>query len=546
MKKQVCSMLILSMLVANAAVTGMAAEPAGSESGSIQETAGSAELQLEPETEDSQAEWKENSWRYSDGELIIDQEPVTYSSDAWTKVDGYFVNNKGEIIPNAIKKGIDVSYHQGVIDWEAVKNSDVDFVIIRCGYGDNYASQDDRQWLRNVRECERLGIPYGVYLYSYATSRKQAESEAAHVLRLLEGHNPTYPVYYDLEDSSILASAKDSIAEFAEIFCTAVEKAGYEPGIYANLNWWTNYLTDPVFSKWNRWVAQYNSQCSYRGEYSMWQSTSTGTVPGISGPVDLNFQIGDLAYWTEKNGEKYYYRNGEMLSSQGYKIDGCWYYFGSDGAAYCSQWREKGSDRYYYDADGHMVSGKGMKIDDYWYYFEAGGAMLRGWRDKGSDRYYYDDEGRMVSGKGVKIGEYWYYFQTGGAMLRGWRDKGSDRYYYDEEGRMVSGKGVKIDEYWYYFETGGAMLRGWRDKGSDRYYYDEEGRMVSGKGMKIGDYWYYFQTGGAMLRGWRDKGADRYYYDEDGRMLAGQPGVPLDALIDGTMYSFDESGRLIQ
>ena len=111
---------------------------------------------------------------------------------------------------------------------------------------------------------------------------------------------------------------------------------------------------------------------------------------------------------------------------------------------------------------------------------------------------------------------------------------------------MVSGKGVKIDEYWYYFETGGAMLRGWRDKGSDRYYYDEEGRMVSGKGMKIGDYWYYFQTGGAMLRGWRDKGADRYYYDEDGRMLAGQPGVPLDALIDGTMYSFDESGRLIQ
>ena len=547
MRKLVCSALLLSMLAANSGVTCLAVEPAGSvEAESIQETSESAETEseLEPETEDAQTELKENSWRYSDGELIIDQGPAAYSADAWTKVNGHFVNDVGEIIPNAVKKGLDVSHHQGEIDWEAVKNSDIEFVIIRCGYGDNYTSQDDRQWLRNVRECERLGIPYGVYLYSYAVTEANARSEAAHVLRLLEGHNPSYPVYFDMEDNSTLG-AREQFADFAEIFCSAVEAAGYEAGVYANLNWWNTYLTDPRFSEWDRWVAQYNSQCSYQGEYSMWQCTSSGTVPGIDGPADLNFLI-QTSRWEEENGKKYYYADGEKVRNQGLKIDGYWYYFGSDGAAYCSQWREKGSDRYYYDAEGHMVSGKGMKIDDYWYYFEAGGAMLRGWRDKGSDRYYYDADGHMVSNLGMKIDGSWYYFQTGGAMLRGWRDKGSDRYYYDEEGRMVSGKGVKIDEYWYYFETGGAMLRGWRDKGSDRYYYDEEGRMVSRKGMKIGDYWYYFQTGGAMLRGWRDKGADRYYYDEDGRMLAGQPGVPLDALIDGTMYSFDESGRLIQ
>ena len=556
------------MLITNGGLTGMAAETADSyETESVQETLNLAdpENETEPESADTQdvsaeepdtagqedsddterpdgqlqTELKENSWRYSDGELILDQEPAAYSLDAWTKVNGYFVNDIGEVIPNAVKKGLDVSHHQGEIDWEAVKNSDIEFVIIRCGFGDDSPSQDDRYWLRNVQECERLGIPYGVYLYSYATTTANARSEAAHVLRLLEGHNPSYPVYFDMEDNSTLVS-KSQFAEFADIFCSAVEAAGYEAGVYANLSWWNTYLTDTRFSKWDRWVAQYNSQCSYQGEYSMWQCTSNGTVPGIDGPADLNFLIQN-ARWEEENGNKYYYVDGEKITNQGMKINGCWYYFGSDGAAYCSQWREKDGTLYYYDAEGHMVSNQGMKIDDYWYYFETSGAMLRGWRDKGADRYYYDADGRMVSGKGLKIGDYWYYFETSGVMLRGWRDKGADRYYYDADGRMVSNQGMKIDDYWYYFETSGVMLRGWRDKGADRYYYDADGRMVSGKGVKIGDYWYYFETSGMMLRGWRDKGTDRYHYDENGRMQAGGP-----FNIDGTIYVFDTSGRLIK
>ena len=556
------------MLITNGGLTGMAAEPADSyETESVQETLNLAdpENETEPESADTQdvaaeepdtagqedsddterpdgqlqTELKENSWRYSDGELILDQEPAAYSLDAWTKVNGYFVNDIGEVIPNAVKKGLDVSHHQGEIDWEAVKNSDIEFVIIRCGFGDDSTSQDDRYWLRNVQECERLGIPYGVYLYSYATTTANARSEAKHVLRLLEGHNPSYPVYFDMEDNSTLVS-KSQFAEFADIFCSAVEAAGYEAGVYANLSWWNTYLTDTRFSKWDRWVAQYNSQCSYQGEYSMWQCTSNGTVPGIDGPADLNFLIQN-ARWEEENGNKYYYVDGEKITNQGMKIDGCWYYFGSDGAAYCSQWREKDGTLYYYDAEGHMVSNQGMKIDDYWYYFETSGVMLRGWRDKGADRYYYDADGRMVSGKGLKIGDYWYYFETSGVMLRGWRDKGADRYYYDADGRMVSNQGMKIDDYWYYFEKSGVMLRGWRDKGADRYYYDADGRMVSGKGLKIGDYWYYFEKSGMMLRGWRDKGSDRYYYDEDGKMVADQ----YDYLIGETLYSFDKSGKLI-
>lgn len=105
-----------------------------------------------------------NSWRYQNGYLI--DSGSTYmtrsASTAWTKVNGNFVNNKGKVIKGAKRKGIDVSSWQGNIDWNKVKKSDIDFVIIRCGYGSDIKSQDDSKWERNVEECERLGIPYGV------------------------------------------------------------------------------------------------------------------------------------------------------------------------------------------------------------------------------------------------------------------------------------------------------------------------------------------------------------------------------------------------
>ena len=92
-----------------------------------------------------------------------------------------------------------------MIDWQKVKADGVDFAIIRCGYGANQREQDDRQWLDNVLECEKYGIPYGAYLYSYADTVAKAKSEAAHVLRLVRGHKITYPIYYDLEDNYILS-----------------------------------------------------------------------------------------------------------------------------------------------------------------------------------------------------------------------------------------------------------------------------------------------------------------------------------------------------
>lgn len=246
-------------------------------------------------TEEEGSEEKENSWRYENGERIFFDEAIsTYSPiPAWSKHNGFFYNNRGEIIEGAIKKGIDVSAWQGEIDWNRVKNTDIEYAIIRCGYGMNISSQDDKYWKRNADECTRLGIPFGTYIYSYADSTERAKSEAEHVLRLVEGYKLDYPIYYDLEENSVRNSLSSyEIGQIAKVFCDTIEAAGYKVGIYSNTDWFTNYLTDSIFDSMNKWVAQYNSVCKYAGEYEMWQCTDAGQVDGISGTVDLNMDFG--------------------------------------------------------------------------------------------------------------------------------------------------------------------------------------------------------------------------------------------------------------
>lgn len=125
---------------------------------------------------------KENSFRYDNGVLIQNE----------TADGGLRLFSDGNGI-----QGIDVSTFQGDIDWQKVKDSGIEFAIIRCGYGDDLTQYDDAKWKRNADECTRLGIPFGAYLYSYAASIGEAESEAAHALRLLYGYKLSYPVYLD-------------------------------------------------------------------------------------------------------------------------------------------------------------------------------------------------------------------------------------------------------------------------------------------------------------------------------------------------------------
>lgn len=196
-------------------------------------------------------------------------------------------------------KGIDVSKYQGAIDWASAK-ADVDFAILRCGYGSNLVTQDDVQFVRSVAACEKLGIPYGVYLYSYATTEANIDSEIAHTLRVIEGTGP-FCVYIDMEDASTIKLGKATLTNFAKRFCEAIKARGYKVGVYANENWFKNYL-DVVALKacgYSIWCAKYSTNTpKIDAEYDIWQYSSGGTVKGIKGRVDMNYMYNDIRHTT--------------------------------------------------------------------------------------------------------------------------------------------------------------------------------------------------------------------------------------------------------
>lgn len=244
----------------------------------------------------SEAEKKgvENSFRYKNGKLIVNSNKTTRAATS--------INVKRP--ENASAQGIDVSYHQGEINWEQVKNTGkVDFAIIRCGYGMNEWdettqtwTQDDPQWEYNTSECERLNIPYGVYLYSYADTTEKAKSEAEHVIRMLEGKNLSYPIYYDMEDASVMNNSNVTAAkagQIAQTFLNTMKAAGYNNlGVYSSKYNFETKLTSSVFNQYPKWVAQYNSTCNYKKNYQIWQCSKTAVIDGISGNVDYNYKIG--------------------------------------------------------------------------------------------------------------------------------------------------------------------------------------------------------------------------------------------------------------
>lgn len=263
--------------------------------------------------------------RCSSGPTGPEQADFGTTAAAWQKNElGYYFNSSGQAMPAAVLKGIDVSKFQGEVDWEKAKAAGIDFAIIRCGYGGEWDgqeanwAQDDDQWRRNADECTRLGIPFGVYLYSYATTVEEARSEADHVARLLglvappqEGledytaspYQLSYPVYYDLEDKSISGIFPEEMAAITQAFFDRLVELGYtgEQGIYASLNWVRARFGDPAFDPWreNLWIARFSDSLGYTGTYDMWQCTysAPGTDYGVqSETVDVDFVMRPFAF----------------------------------------------------------------------------------------------------------------------------------------------------------------------------------------------------------------------------------------------------------
>lgn len=185
-------------------------------------------------------------------------------------------------------KVIDLSHHNTVADFMAVKNTGVYGVIIRAGYG-REVSQKDRKFEEYYSAAKAVGLHIGAYWYSYADSVADAAKEATACLACIQGKQFDFPVYYDLEESSIAALGKDTCTQIAQTFCNAMEQAGYWAGVYANTNWFTNYLDHAtLWPRYTVWLADYRTNYNTTLGRDMHQYTSTGSVAGISGNVDCN------------------------------------------------------------------------------------------------------------------------------------------------------------------------------------------------------------------------------------------------------------------
>lgn len=211
----------------------------------------------------------------------------------------YFGIAKTQRSSGIMAKGIDVSYAQGVIDWEKVKASGlVDFAILRAGYG-RETSQVDTQFERNYAACKRLGIPCGAYWFSYAMSADEAKREAQVFLQTIKGKSFEYPVYMDLELTKQFALGKAACSAIVDAFLNTLEQAGYFAGLYCSTYYLDNYLSDSIKSRYTVWCAQYASKCTYQNPYGIWQYNVAGnaeydiigqkSIPGIIGECDMDY-----------------------------------------------------------------------------------------------------------------------------------------------------------------------------------------------------------------------------------------------------------------
>lgn len=424
-----------------------------------------------------------------------------------------FFDYQNNLFVQQAKGVIDVSEWQGDIDWAKAKADGVEGVIIRLGYGEG--NNADKKAQRNISECKRLGIPFGIYWYSYADTPSIAKGEGADVVAKLKqfGVNPSdlaYPVYYDLEkwtwEGHQPPTDPNVYNDIVNNWYSALQSAGYKNlSVYS----YTSYLQGPlkhadIYAK-TTWVAQYGARMgfdSFPTDSRGWQYTSSGKVDGISGNVDMN-AFGNKAYvngghWVTKNGQKYWWDSDGSLARSKEIYDpesNAWYWIDSDGTMAHDKdvyLRSNGGKWVRYDSNGHMIKGEDFRYG-VWYNFDfTTGAMSKGmtYLSNGNKWVYYDMvTGKMAHGEAYlnfdKEHSGWYLFDnitgarcTGDIFIRA---NGGKWVRYDQKtGKMVKGL-QKQNGLWYYFDpVTGAMAHGntWVPQWQAWHYFDS----VTGRG----------------------------------------------------------------
>lgn len=457
--------------------------------------------------------------------------------NAWKKVNGVYQMPDGSAIQNVLARGIDVSRWQGEINWSQVAADDVSFVML----GTRSKGAVDPYFHRNIQQASAVGVKVGVYIYSLATTVEMAEAEADFVLDLIHDYPVSYPVAFDMEDSTQGNLSKEELAAIANAFCKKIFDSGYYPIIYANENWLKNKL-DMSLMDYPVWVARYSARPSYQNPV-MWQATSTGSVKGINGNVDIDFQFKDFSgqipanTWRTINGKRYYYSNYAKQKNAWAQDSSDWYYMDSEGLA-STGWITVSGSRYYLDeTTGKMQTGW-RQDQGKWYYLGSSGAVKKGWIEDNGAWYYTDSNGIMQTGWLDADGKR-YYMESSGKMAVGWTNQNGKWYYLDASGALAKGW-IQDNGSWYCSDTNGVMQTGWLSEGGKRYYLKGSGVMATGW-REMDGAWYYFDGSGAMTTGMIEVNGLHYYMDPStGRMAAGQT---LE--IGGAVYEAAADGHLI-
>lgn len=357
---------------------------------------------------------------------------------------------------HAIAKGIDVSKHNGAVDWNSVAASGVSFAFIKAG---STKSGIDPYFDANMRGAVNAGLRVGVYIYSYATNVEQAQNEANLMLQWLSDYTVSYPVVFDIEDSCQRGLSQEQIQAMVNTFCQTIAAAGYYPMVYSSKNWFNQRIGNVGYDKW---VAQYADNLEYEGA-SFWQSSSHGNVAGVGTRVDINYQFKDYSSLIVSDG--FVDRNGQTMFFAGYKMQRGWVTYNDA--------------RYYLDESGYLQRNCWFADENGTYYLTADGSTARGAVTLEGQNYYFDESGVRAGGWVTVADKKYYYAPDTGAMVHGWFEDENGRYFLaTKDGHMLVSD-VTIEGQDYYFAEDGVMQTGFVTKADgQQYYYGADGALV--------------------------------------------------------------------
>ena len=192
-------------------------------------------------------------------------------------------------------KGVDISQHNGDVDFGRVKSAGIEFVILRAGYG-KCISQIDLDFYRNYKNAKENGLKVGAYWYSYASNPDEALLEAKVFCEVVKGLDFDLPLYYDIEENTSLKQATANI----QAFCNYLESQGYFAGVYANANAFNNFIDSSIKSRYTTWLAHWADKPAFVSP--MWQNSSTGRIDGVKGYVDTDIANDELLKWVKQRG----------------------------------------------------------------------------------------------------------------------------------------------------------------------------------------------------------------------------------------------------